>query len=251
MLAPEITLKKALLYSLMIHFLVLGYSLVKQPPKRVNYWAVTPVSLVNLPAKGGNNAGEVKVAQPAATPAVVKKETKADKALKIAAKKEKKKKKVIKKAKDLPPAKALPAEPPEPEPVNITAPAEKTGPATKAIVPAGTGAGTTPGPQSTALVPDVKDFPYAYYLNIIQKKVNGNWKFEYNGAVNEKVIVYFKVYRNGQVQEATVERSSGINFLDQSALRAVVLSNPLPPLPVEYEGTFLGVHFGFEFKQGQ
>lgn len=245
MMAPVITLKKALLFSLLIHFLVLGFSLIRQPEKRLNYWSVTPVSLVSLPAKGGDNAGAVKIAPPAPKPAVVKKKAAADKGIKIAGKKEKKKKKA------LPPAKVAPAEPAEPEPVNITAPAEDTRQVPKAAVPAGTAVGKNPGPQSTALVPDVTDFPYTYYLNIIQKKVNGNWKFEYKGAVNEKVIVNFKIYKSGQVQEVTVEKSSGISFLDQSALRAVLLSSPFPPLPAQYDGSFLGVHFGFEFKQAE
>ena len=41
--------------------------------------------------------------------------------------------------------------------------------------------------------------------------------------------------------------ASGYEFFDRSALRAILISDPLPPLPVGYTGSDLGVHFGFEF----
>jgi outer membrane biosynthesis protein TonB len=35
-------------------------------------------------------------------------------------------------------------------------------------------------------------------------------------------------------------------FVDRAALRAVVSSSPLPPLPTEYGGSQLGVHLKFD-----
>jgi hypothetical protein len=38
-----------------------------------------------------------------------------------------------------------------------------------------------------------------------------------------------------------------MEFFDHSALRAVMVSDPLPPLPLGFTGEDLGVHFGFEY----
>ena len=43
-------------------------------------------------------------------------------------------------------------------------------------------------------------------------------------------------------------KGSGFEFFDSSALRAVMLSDPMPPLPFGYNGDDLGVHFGFEYE---
>ncbi|HEY3170786.1 MAG TPA: TonB family protein, partial [Thermoanaerobaculia bacterium] len=59
-------------------------------------------------------------------------------------------------------------------------------------------------------------------------------------------VVHFKIEKDGTISDATVERSSGLPFVDRAALRAVISSSPLPPLPVEYGGTQLGVHLKFE-----
>jgi TonB family protein len=58
--------------------------------------------------------------------------------------------------------------------------------------------------------------------------------------------VYFKINRDGQVAAVQLESGSGIDFFDRTAVRAVVLSDPLPPLPLAYSAASLGVHFGFE-----
>jgi TonB family protein len=58
--------------------------------------------------------------------------------------------------------------------------------------------------------------------------------------------VYFKIDRSGQISAVQLENGSGVDFFDRTAVRAVVLSDPLPPLPLAYAAGDLGVHFGFE-----
>jgi hypothetical protein len=41
------------------------------------------------------------------------------------------------------------------------------------------------------------------------------------------------------------EIASGSGLYDRAALRAVLESSPLPPLPFGYNGTYLGVHLKF------
>ncbi|RMF61453.1 MAG: TonB family protein [Calditrichaeota bacterium] len=99
---------------------------------------------------------------------------------------------------------------------------------------------------------DVAEFPFSYYLALIQSRIQANWEppFDSSGRTLSKMaIVYFKIQRNGQITGVAVETGSGDYLFDQAALRAVTLANPLPPLPFDFPGKNLGVHF--EFDQGK
>lgn len=98
----------------------------------------------------------------------------------------------------------------------------------------------------------VLGFPYYYYIQILRDRVSSNW---FKALVppgvtgTYKVVIFFKIKRNGDVDEIKIEESSGIESLDLSAFRAVKFSIPFPPLPREYEGDYLGVHFQFEYRK--
>src|SRR6266850_1672170 len=66
------------------------------------------------------------------------------------------------------------------------------------------------------------------------------------GGAATRAVVYFRIGRGGDVTAVQLERGSGVDFFDRTAVRAVILSDPLPPLPLAYTGADLGVHFGFE-----
>jgi TonB family protein len=51
------------------------------------------------------------------------------------------------------------------------------------------------------------------------------------------------------VTNVQVLRSSGNASVDASAVRAIVGSNPLNPLPNEYGGPKVSVEFWFEFRR--
>ncbi len=84
------------------------------------------------------------------------------------------------------------------------------------------------------------------YLNILFGKIKYNWDNPYQGADKVVCTIYFTVLRKGNVVDAIIEKSSGIAAFDQSALRAVMSSNP-PPLPLEYAGNQLGIHLQFQY----
>lgn len=98
---------------------------------------------------------------------------------------------------------------------------------------------------------DVAEFPFSYYLALIRSRIQNNWEppFRVNRIVARlKTVVYFKIQRGGQISNVMLEKSSGNRLFDQAALRAVMLANPLPPLPFDFPQPELGVHF--EFEQG-
>jgi TonB family protein len=101
---------------------------------------------------------------------------------------------------------------------------------------------------------DNPDFQFTYYIVIIQNKIASNWNPPFAGGKTDrgpKTLVHFRILRNGQVRDVRVESSSGASLLDQSAVRAISMSNPLPPLPQRFSDDSLGVHFSFELEGGR
>jgi TonB family protein len=92
-------------------------------------------------------------------------------------------------------------------------------------------------------------FGSSYYLALVFGKIRDLWENPVETSATLRVTIYFKLLRDGQVLDAQVEKSSGIDLFDQSALRAILSNAPFPPLPVEYTGEYLGIHLEFEYIQ--
>ena len=95
------------------------------------------------------------------------------------------------------------------------------------------------------------NFEFTYYLMLVRNRVAENWSPP-SGLMTRgqpvRAVVYFRISREGEVMAARLESMSGAEFFDRSAVRAVQVSTPMPPLPVGYSGDVLGVHFGFEYE---
>jgi protein TonB len=92
---------------------------------------------------------------------------------------------------------------------------------------------------------DQPDFNYSYYIERMLVTIGTNW-FKPAQSVPTSPIIRFQILRDGSITGADVERTSGLPFVDRAALRAVLASSPLPPLPTEFGGDHLGVHLIFE-----
>jgi TonB family protein len=162
-----------------------------------------------------------------------------------------------------PAAPAAPRETPRlPEPPRIAAPpaapASPPAPSTQVatarpgVEPIRLGKPNAPSTSTGSIAVDASDFPFTYYLRLIQSKIGERWSPPRAAAGGgERVVVLFEIQRDGQIREPTVERTSGNSLYDQSALRAVTEASPFPPLPPEFKASSLRVHFGFEFQPGQ
>ena len=98
---------------------------------------------------------------------------------------------------------------------------------------------------------DVHDFAFTYYLVLVRNKIAANWAPPAGlatGGRRVRTVVYFRIARGGEVSGVRLEGASGMEFFDRSALRAVMISDPLPPLPLGFTGGDLGVHFGFDWE---
>ena len=123
----------------------------------------------------------------------------------------------------------------------------------------------TPPPESPALpsapvgsaglrgdvAVDARDFEFTYYLVLVRNRIAANWTPPAGlatGGRRVRAVVAFRIGRGGGVTTVRMEEVSGMEFFDRSALRAVVLSDPLPPLPLGFSAAELGVHFGFDWE---
>lgn len=92
---------------------------------------------------------------------------------------------------------------------------------------------------------DQADFQYSYYFERMILAIGMNW-FKPAQLIPVSPVVRFHIERDGTVSEPEIEVSSGLPFVDRAALRAVIASSPLPPLPPDYTGDRIGVHLIFE-----
>ncbi len=107
-----------------------------------------------------------------------------------------------------------------------------------------------PQPATGDMALDVEDFPFAYYIATMKRKIAAYWSVP--GAASRTSLlcrVYFRVGRNGSIDSPSVEESSGSFLFDQAAKRAVIQASPLPPLPREFKDDYLGVHFSFAYEK--
>lgn len=106
---------------------------------------------------------------------------------------------------------------------------------------------TSGGSMVSGPVVDIPDFKYDYYLGVIRNKIDSRWSQPIAYSRIKQTLVEFTIHRNGKIANARVSESSGDYYFDQTALRAVSLSNPFPPLPRGYKENFLKVRYRFIF----
>lgn len=87
------------------------------------------------------------------------------------------------------------------------------------------------------------------YQAEIQYQIQKNWAFSQQLAgdnVQLEAILAIKVLHSGEIEDIWFDKKSGNTYLDESAYKAIVKSNPLPPLPNDYMQPFykIGLRFG-------
>ncbi len=94
---------------------------------------------------------------------------------------------------------------------------------------------------------DDASFEFAYYLQMVRAQITRNWLAPGGVASGTRAEVFFRVGRSGEIRGLRLAVSSGNEYFDQSALRAVQVTEQLPPLPLGWSRPDLGIQFGFEF----
>lgn len=111
----------------------------------------------------------------------------------------------------------------------------------------GFGLSTSGGVGSGSRLDVDGDFCCPDYVVLMVEKIRTNWNAR--AEVPGQVFVKYTIQRDGTIANAEIETSSGYTALDINALRAVVGTRQLPPLPGAYPNTTLGVHLSFEYRR--
>src|SRR5579885_1059117 len=94
---------------------------------------------------------------------------------------------------------------------------------------------------------------YGWYVQAVRNRISSNWLLSTispNILNAPRVYVDFDINRDGSITNARITQSSGIPEVDRSALRAVLASSPLAPLPADYSGNKVSVEFYFDLRRG-
>ncbi|HOL22272.1 MAG TPA: TonB family protein [bacterium] len=84
-----------------------------------------------------------------------------------------------------------------------------------------------------------------WYLSTIHKKIKENWRTD-NIIGERTAIVSFRVYRDGRIENISLEKSSGNTRFDRSVLEAVISTKQVPPFPVEITYNYLDIIIDFK-----
>jgi TonB family protein len=93
---------------------------------------------------------------------------------------------------------------------------------------------------------------YGWYVNAVRQRISSNWLLSTispNILTAPRIYMKFVIERDGEIRDPEITQSSGIPEVDRSALRAVLASNPLGPLPSDYSGGSVTVDFYFDFHR--
>jgi TonB family protein len=88
---------------------------------------------------------------------------------------------------------------------------------------------------------------FIVYQNRMLSSIKDNWAWVGQGS-NLKVVVHFSIKDNGEITGLKIIQSSGDSSYDESVLRAVKKSSPLPPPPETARRDFADVELTFRPK---
>ena len=86
-----------------------------------------------------------------------------------------------------------------------------------------------------------------WYAELVRQRIAQNWVTNGLDARNQgqPAIVSFYIMRDGSIKNPQVVQTSGNPSIDNTALRSVYSSSPLPPLPPQVTESYISAQFTF------
>ena len=81
----------------------------------------------------------------------------------------------------------------------------------------------------------------------LQRRIKMNWNPP-KGNESKRVVLLFKIAKDGRLLTCSVFKSSGLQSADKAALDAVKLTAPFKPLPAEFKGQSIDIQFTFDYN---
>lgn len=114
----------------------------------------------------------------------------------------------------------------------------------------GSGNYGNPSPGNPAGAPGVdaiRQPDWGPYMRELERRIKRNWNPP-KGDSSKRVVVYFKIARDGKLLAINISKSSGQPLSDQAAKAAIELTAPFAPLPPEYKGNSIDIDFTFDYN---
>lgn len=103
------------------------------------------------------------------------------------------------------------------------------------------GGGGAPG------IDAVREPDFGPYMRELQRRIKMNWDPP-KGNESKRVVLLFKIARDGRLLSSRVFKSSGLPNSDRAALNAVELTAPFRPLPADFKGSSIDIQFTFDYN---
>lgn len=84
------------------------------------------------------------------------------------------------------------------------------------------------------------------YMRTTQVKIKNNWKP--SSDKSGRVILSYKINKDGTLKEYKIISSSGVKELEEEAINALKKSIPFEPLPKAFDGDNVDVQFTFDYN---
>ena len=103
------------------------------------------------------------------------------------------------------------------------------------------GGGGAPG------IDAIREPDFGPYMRELQRRIKMNWDPP-KGNESKRVVLLFKIAKDGRLLSCRVHKSSGLPSADQAALKAVELTAPFKPLPPDFKGQNIDIQFTFDYN---
>jgi TonB family protein len=107
------------------------------------------------------------------------------------------------------------------------------------------------GIEGEAIPLDSPDPKYQDYFNQIRERIKSKWIYPYEASsrgIGGELAIEFGIAKSGELQFIERRRSSGVELLDDYAMRAVQLASPFPPVPDAISKGGLPIHGIFRYQ---
>ena len=103
------------------------------------------------------------------------------------------------------------------------------------------GGGGAPG------IDALREPDFGPYMRELQRRIKLNWDPP-KGNESKRVVLLFKIAKDGRLLSCRVQKSSGLPTAAQAALKAVELTAPFRPLPADFKGQSIDIQFTFDYN---
>ncbi len=111
----------------------------------------------------------------------------------------------------------------------------------------GSGGGNPGGGGGRPGIDAIREPDFGPYMRELQRRIKMNWDPP-KGNESKRVVLLFKIAKDGRLLSCSVFKSSGLPNADKAAINAVHLAAPFRPLPPDFKGQSIDIQFTFDYN---